>query len=83
MQVVFEKNLYYVIMKIQKGNVRYSDKECQLGPILISKRDSLTKSYFEALLKKKKKILDALPIDCEEQKKFMVEISYLKEVLKG
>lgn len=82
-QVVFEKNLYYVIMKIQKGNVRYSDKECQLGPILISKRDSLTKSYFEALLKKKKKILDALPIDCEEQKKFMVEISYLKEVLKG
>ncbi len=82
-QVVFEKNLYYVIMKIQKGNVRYSDKECQLGPILISKRDSLTKSYFEALLKKKKKILNALPIDCEEQKKFMVEISYLKEVLKG
>ncbi len=82
-QVVFEKNLYYVIMKIQKGNVHYSDKECQLGPILISKRDSLTKSYFEALLKKKKKILDALPIDCEEQKKFMVEISYLKEVLKG
>lgn len=81
-QAVFEKNLYYIIMKLQRENVRYNDKECLFGPILISKKDDATKSYFKNLLMKKKKILNGLPIDSEDRKKFMIEISYLENILK-
>lgn len=82
-RIVFEKNIYYVIMRLQKGKTHYNDRECLFGPILISKKDELTKSYFENLLMKKKKILNGLPIDSEEREKFMIEISFLEDILKG
>ncbi len=82
-QVVLEKNIYYIIMKLKRKNVYYNDKECLFGPILITKKDSLTKNYFEYLLMRKKKIIDCLPINNKERKKIMIEISYLEDILKG
>lgn len=80
-QVVFEKNIYYVIMKLERDVSNYSKKELLYGPILISKSDGLTKNYFEYLLHKKNRIINRLPSGSEERKKFMMEISYLKEII--
>lgn len=80
-QVAFENGIYYVIIKVERSISNYSKKELLYGPILISKSDGLTKSYFEYLLHKKNRIINRLPIDSEERKKFMMEISYLKEMI--
>ncbi|MCI9233581.1 MAG: SAM-dependent methyltransferase [Bacilli bacterium] len=80
-QVVLEKGVYYVIMKLQSKKTCYNEREYLFGPVLISKKDSLTISYFEYLFEKKSRIINRLPNDSEERKKFMIEISYLKTLL--
>lgn len=77
--VVFEKNIYYVIMEFQKGTFNYNEQELFLGPILMKKKDSVTISYFEYLLSKKQK-LKMIP-DSDKQKLVWKEITYLEAVL--
>ncbi len=77
-EVVFDKNIYYVIIKFQEGISNYNDQELFLGPVLMQKRNSETTSYFEYLLRKKQKLNN---IPKAKLMQIDEEIIYLKTVL--
>ena len=80
--LVKENNIIYEILVFTKGRKYYSYKKLFLGPVLMEKKDSLTKEYYKNLLNMKKALLEALPKNLgnkiRETKK---EIKYLEEVL--
>lgn len=77
--VVYENEIYYVVMNFEKGVASYTEKELLFGPLLIFKRDETTTSYFRYLLEKKENLMEKVPNEVKE--KFLKEISYLKEIL--
>ena len=80
--LVKENNVIYEILVFTKGRKYYSYKKLFLGPILIFKKDDLTKEYYNNLLNTKKSLLEALPKNFKNKiKETKKEIKYLEEVL--
>ena len=80
--LVKEKNIIYEILVFKKGRKYYSYKKLFLGPILMTKKDNLTKEYYQNILVTKKSLLNALPKSFKN--KIIVtkkEIKYLEEVI--
>lgn len=59
--LVKENNIIYEIYVFEKGKKYYSYKKLFLGPILMTKKDSLTKEYYKKFLETKKSVLNNLP----------------------
>lgn len=74
--LVKEKNIIYQVLVFKKGRKYYSYKKLFLGPILMSKKDNLSKEYYQDLLKTKKDLLKALP------KSFRSKIRLTKKEIK-
>lgn len=77
--LVFENEIYYVIINFEKGIASYTEKELLFGPILISKKEEAITLYFEYLLKKREALIKKVPDVVKE--KLRKEIFYLKEIL--
>ncbi len=80
--LVKERNIIYEILVFKKGRKYYSYKKLFLGPILMTKRDNVTKEYYQNLLNTKKSLLNALPKSFRNKIRLTKkEIKYLEEML--
>ena len=80
--LVKEKNIIYEILVFKKGRKYYSYKKLFLGPILMTKKDNLTKEYYQNILDTKKSLLNALPKSFRNKIRLTKkEIKYLEEIL--
>ena len=80
--LVKEKNIIYEILVFKKGRKYYSYKKLFLGPILMTKKDNITKEYYQNLLTTKKSLLKALPKSFRSKIRLTKkEIKYLEEML--
>ena len=80
--LVKEKNIIYEILVFKKGRKYYSYKKLFLGPILMTKKDNITKEYYQNLLNTKKSLLKALPKSFRNKIRLTKkEIKYLEEML--
>lgn len=80
--LVKEKNIIYEILVFKKGRKYYSYKKLFLGPILMTKKDNITKEYYQNLLTTKKSLLKALPRSFRNKIRLTKkEIKYLEEIL--
>lgn len=71
-EVVFENNIYYVIMKFTLGNKKYTKKELVYGPYLL---ENPPRDYYQYLLNKNLNILKNIP-----KKYFLKRYSLHKEI---
>ncbi len=81
--LVKENKIIYEILVFKKGRKYYSYKKLFLGPVLMTKKDSLTKEYYQSILNTKQSLLKALPKSFRN--KIIVtkkEIKYLLQTLK-
>ena len=82
-RLVKENNIIYEVIVFSKGRRYYSYKKLFLGPVLMTKKDMLTKEYYEKLLDTKKALLKALPSSLRNKINITKkEIKYLMDVLK-
>ena len=80
--LVKEKNIIYEILVFKKGRKYYPYKKLFLGPILMTKKDNLTKEYYQNILDTKKSLLNALPKSFRNKIRLTKkEIKYLEEML--
>ena len=78
---IYDKNIFYVVMKWKKGSITYNDKELYLGSILPIKKES--KKYYQFLLEKNQNILNKIPSNHLEKKQLLEkQIKWLEETLK-
>ena len=56
--IVYDKNHYYEIIVLEKGNSNYSDKELYFGPILLKKKSEVFINKYKKELNTYKKIVD-------------------------
>ena len=59
--VVFEKGIYYVIIKFIKGHIRYQVKELKYGPILLKYPSMERDSYYRYLISYHNDLIKKLP----------------------
>lgn len=59
--IIYDKNKCYLILKLVKGNKKYSNKELFLGPVLRFKKDKDTINYYNDEIKKRRIILSLTP----------------------
>ncbi len=80
--LVKENNIIYEILVFTKGRKYYRYKKLFLGPVLMTKKDILTKEYYKKLLSTKESLLKALPKSFVSKIRLTKkEIKYLKEIL--
>ena len=80
--LVKEKNIIYEILVFKKGRKYYSYKKLFLGPVLMLRKDNLSKEYYENLLDSRKTLLKALPKSFKSKIRLTKkEIKYLEEIL--
>lgn len=80
--LVKENNIIYEIYVFEKGRKYYSYKKIFLGPVLMTKNDTLTKEYYHSLLKNKENLLKVLPNSFRSKKNLTKkEIKYLKDII--
>ncbi len=60
-KVVYDKKIYYVIMKLKRGKKRYSYADYLIGPVIKNKHVGVYKEYKEYLLEKYIQIYDNIP----------------------
>ncbi len=60
-RVVYERKIYYVIMKLKRGKKRYSYSDYFIGPIIKNKNTGIYKEYKEYLLEKYTEIYKNIP----------------------
>ena len=83
-KLVKENNIIYQILVFTKGKKYYSYKKLYLGPVLMTKKDELTKEYYKKELETKKSLLEALPKSFYSKIRLTKkEIKYLENVLKS
>ncbi|MFV0249962.1 MAG: tRNA (adenine(22)-N(1))-methyltransferase [Bacilli bacterium] len=61
--VVCDRNIYYVIINLEKGNKKYNLIDYILGPKLKLKKDKITINYYINLIKKNNDIIKKIPIN--------------------
>ena len=82
-KLVKENNIIYQILVFTKGRKYYSYKKLYLGPVLMTKKDELTKEYYKRELETKRSLLEALPKSFYSKIRLTKkEIKYLEDVLK-
>ena len=82
-KLVKENNIIYQILVFTKGRKYYSYKKIYLGPVLMTKKDELTKEYYKKELETKRSLLEALPKSFYSKIRLTKkEIKYLEDVLK-
>lgn len=59
--IVKERDIYYLIMKLNRYKKIYKPEDYYLGPILKTKKDVETKQYFNHLYDSNKNVLEKLP----------------------
>lgn len=59
--LIEDKKVIYLILKLTKGNKKYSKKELFFGPILIKKQDKVFKKYFKDEIIRRNILLKLLP----------------------
>lgn len=59
--LIEDKKVIYLILKLTKGNKKYSKKELFFGPILIKKQDNVFKKYFKDEIIRRNILLKLLP----------------------
>ena len=80
--LVKENKIIYEILVFKKGRKYYSYKKLFLGPVLMTKKDSLTKEYYQSILNTKQALLKALPKSFRNKIRVTKkEIKYLEEIL--
>ena len=83
-KLVKENNIIYQILVFTKGRKYYSYKKLYLGPVLMTKKDELTKEYYKRELETKRSLLEALPKSFYSKIRLTKkEIKYLEDVLKS
>lgn len=60
-KVVYERGIYYVIMKLKRGNKNYNYSDYLLGPIIKNKNNGVYNDYKRNLLDKYTKIYNSIP----------------------
>jgi tRNA (adenine22-N1)-methyltransferase len=81
--VLKDKNIFYVIIVFEKGNISYSKKELEYGPCMLKESSEDVIMYYEYLLNKKKDILKKMPRGNLDKKiKLKKDILWLKKTLK-
>ena len=60
-EIIKEKNIFYQIIKAEKGKKKYSSKELYFGPIILEKKGPIFTEYYQKELKKKEIVLNLLP----------------------
>lgn len=60
-KVVFERNIYYVIMKLKRGRKNYSYADYFIGPIIKNLHTGIYKGYKDFLLEKYTSIYNNIP----------------------
>lgn len=82
--IIEEKDKYYLIIKFAKGNIKYSKKELEYGPILLKNKSKEFIKYYELVLEDKKKILKKVPIyKIGTRINTRKQINNLKKILKN
>ena len=56
-----EKNIFYQIIKVEKGKKKYSSKQLYFGPVILEKKGPIFNEYYKNELKKKEIVLKLLP----------------------
>lgn len=79
--VVYEKNIYYVIIKFKKGFKIISENELKYGPILLKNKDKITYEYYSYILKIYENIFNNSNIR-EIKTSTKKDIEFLKEIIK-
>ena len=80
--LVKEKNIIYEIFVFKKKRKYYSYKKLFLGPILMTKKNNLTKEYYQNILNNKKTLLKDLPKSFRSKIRLTKkEIKYLEKIL--
>lgn len=59
--LVKEHGIIYVIIKFQKGKVKYVNKELYFGPVLLKNKNNLFKELIQSEINKNNKIIGSLP----------------------
>ena len=81
--VVKEKDIYYITIKVVKGNQKLTKKDFILGPILRKNKDIETISYYLYLLELKQEILKKMPRKNLGKRLELIQvINWLKRMLK-
>lgn len=57
-KIVYEKNIYYVIIKFKKGRKKISEEELKFGPIIIKGKNEIKRRYFKQLIDTKNDIIN-------------------------
>ena len=79
--VVYEKNIYYVIIKFKKGFKIISENELKYAPILLKNKDKITYEYYSYILKIYENIFNNSNIS-EIKTSTKKDIEFLKEIIK-
>ena len=81
--IVYEKGIYYLILKVIHGKIKYSKKDLEFGPILKKDHSLDTLLYYQNIMNKKLDILKKMPGKYLGKKlKLLKEITWLKHTLK-
>ncbi len=82
--LVKENNIIYVIIKFNKGQKKYNNKQLYFGPILLKNKNTLFRELVSKDIHKNKLILDNLPSKKVFKKlKIRLKIRKLKKEIKG
>lgn len=76
--LLIDKDIFYTIIRFEKGTVNYSEKELYFGPILLNNKNDLFYKYHKIRLEKLNKIIN---VDKKHQKQNNIELNYLLEEL--
>lgn len=76
----FDLKIPYVVMKFEKGSVKYSKHELILGPKLITKEDENTKKFFKYLYYKNIKLISKIPDVYVDKRN---ELNFLNKIIKN
>jgi tRNA (adenine22-N1)-methyltransferase len=83
-RTIFEKDIYYIMMKIEKGKSHYSKYDLEFGPFLRKSKEIEVFFLYQHLYETKSEILKKLPRGYLGKKmKLMCEISWLRRKLKN
>lgn len=80
--IIKDNNIYYVIIKFQRGEKTYTNLEYKYGPVLLKERPSTFIEYLNVLKSKNKNILKEIPeSNTKEINKIKEDIKQIEEII--
>ncbi len=80
--IIKDNNIYYVIIKFQRGKKTYTNLEYKYGPVLLKERPSTFIEYLNVLKSKNKNILKEIPeSNTKEINKIKEDIKQIEEII--